>query len=968
MLSEKTKNLINLAILNLQLENPTQDIINKAITYLKEAITQMEKEREENNKIEDKNEYKVWLYNALYDVECIENTFFNTSTGKVVSINNKYKTTDYIEIPTNISDVMITMPISGISNMHVGGFFDENKNYLYGIANNSNNSNVKYDFNNKDMIQIHLEGNEKYLILSSASSGDLCSAYYITTYKAESEKIFHHESNETYTVNTVLELKSLNAKTGDSVITKGYYYTGDNGEAIYDIITYDEFSELLPKDIKIMFNASDNTYIRTPVDEYGNHTLSNGLVAKLRLNGEVKPEQFGAKGDGKTNDCKSFVHMFAQIKSGKIIFRENSNYIIGMINEGETVTSYKDNPYKSYMCGGLLGGQAYGKPIMANIKDVEFEGNNAQISLQDGMFGSGGMGIFNFGGEIDGLKIHDLRFDGKGRTVYSPNKNTNHTLFYAPSTFYSNSTLIKDIHPLYNKETDSFSSGYFKNVEINNCNFFDAGAMYKKAGDWGGDFILIINPSEMDNVNIHHNRFEAWGRWVFAVDLGGYGECMTNIKFNDNICIGANACEYNKDNYQVIKNEDNSLNYMLPVPKEILKKDPSTAQNSLSDIWRWRALGFIDFEAKKCWKNIELQRNSIIGTAGWAINGNSRVSENFLIKDNIWFHQGGGYPYLMEFYSGFSKDWIIENNIIPVCGARIGITTENVTIRGNKGNVMFRTHGLQGDIIIEDNKKLTNDIQCYHRIFSLEGTRKPDYLPENIEQKAKIVFRNNEFGLTGGLNYNVPYLEFDIHNNKIDWIEIQNFYHLKLGANDFSNYVNGTIIMYGFQDLSPEELNNNTLYPFGFYYEEGDIICSSLKNSKLAPKGSFFSNYILTPEQKEIAVGNWKSYQSLIGREINGVKYNDYKIVCTKSGIIPQCGCWGFRNQMTGYEDLIKNKNKLQDNAYVYYKDNLYRNIGATGEIDAENPPVHTQGVATCGEVELEFVDKLGMAKLIGIE
>ena len=282
MLSEKTKNLINLAILNLQLENPTQDIINKAITYLKEAITQMEKEKEENNKIEDKNEYKVWLYNALYDVECIENTFFNTSTGKVVSINNKYKTTDYIEIPTNISDVMITMPISGISNMHVGGFFDENKNYLYGIANNSNNSNVKYDFNNKDMIQIHLEGNEKYLILSSASSGDLCSAYYITTYKAESEKIFHHESNETYTVNTVLELKSLNAKTGDSVITKGYYYTGDNGEAIYDIITYDEFLELLPKDIKIMFNASDNTYIKTPVDEYGNHTLSNGLVAKIK--------------------------------------------------------------------------------------------------------------------------------------------------------------------------------------------------------------------------------------------------------------------------------------------------------------------------------------------------------------------------------------------------------------------------------------------------------------------------------------------------------------------------------------------------------------------------------------------------------------------------------------------------------------------------------------------------------------
>ena len=149
---------------------------------------------------------------------------------------------------------------------------------------------------------------------------------------------------------------------------------------------------------------------------------------------------------------------------------------------------------------------------------------------------------------------------------------------------------------------------------------------------------------------------------------------------------------------------------------------------------------------------------------------------------------------------------------------------------------------------------------------------------------------------------------------------------------------------------------------------KGDIVCSSLKNSKITPRGTFFSDYILTPEQKAIAVGDWKSYQSLIGKEINGVTYNDYKIVCTRSGIIPQCGCWGFENQMTGYEDLVNNKNKLQSNAYIYYKDNLYRNIRTAGAIDMENPPIHTQGVATCGEVELEFVDKIAMAKLIGIE
>ena len=60
-----------------------------------------------------------------------------------------------------------------------------------------------------------------------------------------------------------------------------------------------------------------------------------------------------------------------------------------------------------------------------------------------------------------------------------------------------------------------------------------------------------------------------------------------------------------------------------------------------------------------------------------------------------------------------------------------------------------------------------------------------------------------------------------------------------------------------------------------------------------------------------------------------------------------QDGRWGFANQMTGYEELVNNKNKLKSNAYIYYKDNLYRNIGTDGAIDMENPPVHTQGVAT---------------------
>ena len=363
---------------------------------------------------------------------------------------------------------------------------------------------------------------------------------------------------------------------------------------------------------------------------------------------------------------------------------------------------------------------------------------------------------------------------------------------------------------------------------------------------------------------------------------------------------------------------------------------------------------------------MELQRNLIVGSAGWAINGNSRISEDFLIKDNIWLHQGGGYPYLIEFYSGFAKNWLIENNIIPGGGAKIGLTSENITVINNKGNVGFRMFGLQGNIIFEDNKKLPNDGQYYHKMLSLEGTRRPDYLPDNIEQKAKLTFRNNDFGLTGDRNYNVPYIEFDICNNKIDWIDIHNFYHKDFGVNDFSPYVNGTVFYHGFHLLG--ENNKPGLNPFGTYYKEGEVVCSSIKDRKLSMAHTTYWNHDILTEEQYNALKATNNYQHLIGKNIGGVVYSDFKIVCTKSGIIPQISKYGFKEQMSDWRDFITTGNKLQDNAYIYYKDNLYRNTGATGAVDTENPPIHTQGIATCGEVELEFVDKIGMAKLIGIE
>ena len=958
MINNKTRELINLAISKLELENQTQEIINDATNYLKDAILQIKKEK-------GPQEYKVWLFNGVLDDNYIEDSYINCKNGKIES-SVYYRCSDYIEIPEGIEELHIILPICGSVGYNAGAFYDENKSYLYGVSRTD--IGVKYAFNGQEDLTISLEGNEKYFIVGSESSKALCSVYYITN-KVKPEKTFIHESNKIYTIDTIQSINSIDLKTGDSVITKGYYTAGDGGEAIYDIVSYEEFNYLLPKDIQLQGTLQSLT--KAPVDEYGNHTLNNGLVAKLRLTGETTPEQWGAKGDGISNDCQAFTHMFAQIKTGKIVFKENATYSLGMIYEEDTVDSFKDNPYKAYMTGGLLGGQAYGKPIMANIKDVEFVGNNAKIELLNDQFGSTGMGLLNFAGRVEGLKIHDLRFDGKGSSLRSPNKNSNHTIFYAPSTFTSGSTLIKGIHPLYLEKEDGFDSGYFKNVEINNCEFFDAGAMYKKAGDYGGDFILVINPTAMDNVNIHHNRFEAWGRWVFAVDLGGNGECMTNVKFNDNVCIGANAIEWDEENYGVLSNEDGSYKYIIDrnrVSDWLKNYDNLHNTNITDDTWRWRGLGWIDFEAKKHWKNLECQRNIIVGTAGWAINGGSGVSEDVLIKDNLWYHQGGGYPYLIEHYSGYAKNWIIENNIIPSQRqAKLGLTIENVNIKNNKGMTTFRTFGMLGDITFDNNKVIGEVKNIIYKLFSLDNANVPEYLNPETELTGTLTFINNEGFISAGENIDkLPNFKLNIHDNIFNSLDIKDFHHRDLGVNEFSYCTNDANLTYFGMHLT-QELNNPR--KCGAYYKEGEVISTSIKAIGV-PKNYFFQRFV--PNEDELAVISKYNYNysSLLNQGVNGIKYSDYKIVCTKEGIIPAMGLWGFGNQMN-YFDIMFTENRtggIGAGVYIYTKDNLYKSVSTeTKTLDINNPPTHTKGVALCGDCELQWVDKIGMAKLVGI-
>ena len=933
MLSNGISSLINETIELYSTPILTQEVINNGVTTLKKAVELLKNEIN----TEERVLYKVILVHPYTYMDKIPNTFPNAGTGQIQS-QNTYCTTQYIDIE-GYEYLILHQNLA----YHRGNFYDKDKKFIKGY--------IQPNYQSGEIMEIP-EG-AKYFVGGSASNGEL-PLIYGYTYNKPTPMTFTHESNKEYTVTNISELKQGNYKTGDVVITKGYSLEGDLGNGIYDIMTEVEYIHLMKKSAFIPKAV-------TQVDGYGNHILNNGLVARLRIdNDDMRPEQWGAKGDGVTNDCPALTHMFAKITSGTITFKQDATYLLGLY--GGTVTSPVDNPYRTFACGGLLGGQWFSKPILTTAHDLKLNGNNCLITIPDNCFGNTGMGILNFSGHIKNVDLFSFRFDGKGRTIDYNNKNSNHIIFYSSCNAPEDEITLA-IHPVGQGEKRSC----IENLNIYNNHFFDAGAMYRKAGDWGGDHILIINPTELDGLNIHDNRFEAWGRWVLAIDLGGNGECLKNIKFNNNVCIGANA-------YEEV-NEDGSSKFLIDLDKkEFLKLNPNYNEAGLDhalDNWRWRALGFIDFEAKKCFENVELIGNTIIGSGGWAINGNSRVSRNFLIKDNRWEHVGGGYPYGFELYSGMSSGITFENNRLCNVGVKPGYFTNDFTFINNYMTSTIRTFGLAGTIRMENNSSYENS---FRDLWSHETNNYyDDFIPMDKakEDRIKVIFKNNDCFFSGNFNnFAEPekdmakYFDFDIVFNEIKKSLLTAFNtNLEIDLSKIK-YVGQSAMFNGVHASSPYLINS-----VGFSvvkFKKGQTAIKSL-NKMGVLKGKYFKEDLVSDLNTYGTFGyNWGAYADKNG-------YKNIDLVCIEEGYLPGTSEYGFRTQCTHVKYLL-NGVKAQDNAYICTDDDVYFTyLGGKlfetpthkeGKSVYTHTTINEDGTTTEDTIELIYIGKLGKFEL----
>lgn len=768
-------------------------------------------------------------------------------------------------------------------------------------------------------------------------------------------------------VNLKADLLTLNVAEGTKVKTKGYYAINDGGQAVYEIMSYDNWWNQLPIELKLIHlctNNLGNTFLyRNPGDNFGNHILKNGMIARLlpNLDGYVRVEQWGVFEGRKDNNRALMAVCAYNHQNAKILFGKNKRYELWYTPEsshwknasGISTTGWNGTLFPRGVSEDSFGkmGNEYAiclhsrcttKPVIGDAKNLELCGNNCEFYIPDEQFTIGGadFALIEMGGRIDGLKIHGFHLNGnhfgqlwQGKQGAAYARTCNHGISYFSSGINGNNGGVSPngkmldpngvelpftVNELKNYNGDQ-SVTRFNNVEIYG-NHFESLGTSQNVSDCGGDAILIINPMQSDNVNIHNNRVTNWGRWCFAVDLGGNGERFYNYTIKQNICI-----------------QDDRNTFAIPFSNP---RKPAT---------KFRGLGFIDFEAKKCFTNLDVSENYVCGANGWAFNGNGKVSENIKIERNHIerpsYNWRSIYPYAFTFYSVYAKDLTIKHNIVNGGSVGFGNLFYNTVIENNKfiGTGTIGINNPFKNVLIKDNIGEGTRGQLFSlNVGTLNWVNNENsefYVPEE-ERITTIIFENNG---EGGVCGNIINVDNDSYKKNISLIFRNNTFRKFnvncLGIKDYQ--------------FTPDQLYNGDMawsargckisstvisrsvdnpVPGGLYYKEGDLVTSTLSNI----------TRLYGPYYFETAFPQLKND--------NGSIKKDMDMYCTTEGVFPLNGEF----LMCDGDSYFAAGSKMSVGSFMYTLDNLYY-VTVAGDLgDVE--PTHTEGVAINGTCELLWV------------
>lgn len=741
-------------------------------------------------------------------------------------------------------------------------------------------------------------------------------------------------------VNTVSYMKTLDLKEGDSYTTEGYYYYQDGGAATYQIMSYDNWWNSLKEDLKLIsYDMKD--LIKNPVDEYIDHTLDNGLVAKLVMGDTVLAEQCGISSFYDKN-LEAIKHAFAYCRERELKFKKDATYLLfyNKFNRDEKET----NEYCALTC---CRNTPY--PSVGNCEYFNINGNGCTIRLGDpDKFTD--RGLFNFSGHINNLTFQGFTIDFQGLLVTETNMivPTYHALHFGPDGRFS----LTDQCEKFGVNIDTtLQLESFTNVKIFGNKVYQPGTAVSLAqstgSDNGGDFILVIAPLIIENFIVDSNYVEDWGRWFIAIDLPRPGRCYNNVQIINNRCIQTN------DNCIITANGDR----------------------------KFRGMGWTDFETTAYFKNLLVDNNYIYGLVYFAYNGNTQISENMVVTNNH-VERPASRSYLRgaldmgcNWYYVYTKNLLVENNEFINCEWRkFGITWEGeINIRNNKncavtcyavgGNINFENN--DGGLLWFANNNDTNGCGANYPGYMTENedgvTLKPEY---EKYRTRKFIFKNNKRLDVGANGTEILY---DLSDNKIfkdTYFDFQDndIYRLRIDLwepkmlHTFDPYQNGhnnntdpnLMVIRGVE----KPLNVSAFNMGGYIVKSGDLISDDITKAGIIVNQNYpYQDASMLGITDEEWVGCQRQFPALART------YGYKKIYCEEGGFCPSTLDLSSFTYLKGKS--INPKTTVMSSKQLF----IALNKGTLGNT---LPVANKVGdVVTCGDVQLKYLYPIAKLKIV---
>lgn len=252
---------------------------------------------------------------------------------------------------------------------------------------------------------------------------------------------------------SVASLKAdLNLTVGQAVsttsYTAGWAAISDSpvGGAPYNIVTLTEFTAITGV---------------TP-DEFGDHTLDNGLVAMLRVDNVIDVTQYGAKGDNLNIDTLS-------CRAAKVAI---DRYNVGVVAS----PSMGSRPTMFFPSGQYVIDDFIVQDIPTQMAYFDIVGENSILRLSPGVICFGGIGYVN--------KVRGMQFLGGAIALSMKNSNVDSTTFFIDRCQFADQTTAGIL-------TDAGSASFILVVKNSKFIFTDAGGTGHCIKTTLGDELII---------------------------------------------------------------------------------------------------------------------------------------------------------------------------------------------------------------------------------------------------------------------------------------------------------------------------------------------------------------------------------------------------------------------------------------------------------------------------------------------